>query len=96
MSTNDDYFSMVQRQMQQWDAEVDKLGGDQEKLNVEARARYDAQVKAMRGYRDAAYQTLEEIRNANESAWRHMQAGMDSSWESMKGALDKTSSELPK
>ena len=89
MNTIDDYFSMVQQQMQQWDAEVDKLGSDQERLNAEVRARYDAQVKAMRLHRDAAYKTLEEIRISNESAWRHMQAGMDSSWESMKGALDK-------
>ena len=96
MSTKDDYFSMVQQQMQQWDAEVDKLSSDQEKLNVEVRARYDAQVKAMRVHRDAAYKTLEEIRNANESAWRHMQAGMDSSLESMKGALDKTTSQFNK
>lgn len=92
----DDYFSMVQQQMQQWDAEVDKLSGDQERLNVESRARYDAQVKAMRAQRDAAYRTLEEIRVANESAWRHMQAGLDSSWESMRGALDKTPSEFNK
>ena len=96
MSTKDDYFSMVQQQMQQWDTEVDKLSSDQERLNVDARARYDEQVKAMRVHRDAAYKTLEEIRNANESAWRHMQAGMESSWESMQGALVKTSTEFTK
>ena len=50
----------------------------------------------MRAQRDAAYRTLEEIRVANESAWRHMQAGSDSSWESMRGALDKASSEFNK
>ena len=96
MGLKDDYFSMVQQQMVQWDAEVDKLCGDQEKLNAGARARYDAQIKAMRVHRDAAYKTLEEIRVANESAWRHMQAGMDSSWESMKDALGKTTSEFTK
>lgn len=91
MNTIDDYFSMVQQQMQQWDDEVDKLSSDQERLNPKVRARYDAQVKAMRVHRDAAYKTLQEIRISNESAWRHMQAGMDSSWESMKGALDEGS-----
>jgi hypothetical protein len=58
-------------------------------MSEEARSAYEKQVKALRADRDLAYSKMQELRQANESAWQNMQAGMESAWLTMQNALDK-------
>ena len=96
MSKKDEYFAMMESRIRKWDAEVDSLRAKSAQMSVDARTKYDEQLKAMRASRDAAHKKLQEMRAANESAWQHMQAGLDAAWGSMKHALDKASSQFKK
>ena len=96
MSKKDEYFTMMESQIRKWDAEVDRLKAKSAQMSVDARTKYDEQLKAMRASRDAAHKKLQEIRTASESAWQDMQAGTDAAWTSMKNALDKASSQFKK
>ena len=89
MGKKDEYLAMMESQMKQWDAAVDQLTAKSGMISKEARAAYETQVKALRADRDLAYEKMQELRTANESAWQHMQAGMESAWTSMQTALDK-------
>ena len=96
MSKKDEYFKMMESQIEKWDAEVDKLRARSAKMSADARAKYDEQIKVMRSNRDAAHKKLQEMRTASESAWQNMQTGMDAAWASMKNALEKASSQFKK
>ena len=96
MSLKDEYFAMMTSQFRRWDARFGMLTEPAESTIVAADARYDAQIKAMRADRDVAYRRLQEIRTANESAWRSMQAGVDEAWVSLKHALERAVTESGK
>ena len=89
MSKKDEYLSAMEAQMKQWDAAVDQMTAKSQLLSADARAAYEKQVKALRADRDLAYEKMQELRTANESAWQHMQSGMETAWTSMQNALDK-------
>lgn len=92
MGTKDDYFSMIELQLKKWDAKLEQLNNKTVEMNSYVRARYDEQLEAMRVNRDAAYEWLQKMRAANESAWRHMRTEMDASWDALKSALNQASS----
>ena len=94
MGKKDEYFTTMQTELKNWDAEVDKLNAKGVQMSADMRAGYDTQVKAMRADRDLAYSKLEEIRTANESAWEHMQAGVEAAWTSMKNGLTKAAAQF--
>jgi len=93
MSLKDEYFAMMTSQFRRWDA---RFGMLTQPAGAEADARYEEQLKTMRASRDVAYRKLQEIRTANESAWRGLQAGMDEAWISLKNALDSAVTESGK
>ena len=96
MKTKEDYVAMIESQMKNWDAEVDKVSAKAQQVSAEARAHYEEQLKALRADRAAANKKLQYMRAAGESAWQQMQTGMDAAWDSMKKALDKASSQFKK
>ena len=89
MGKKDEYLATMESQMKQWDTAVDQLASKGAQMSEEARTAYEKQLKALRADRDLAYSKMQELRQANESAWQHMQAGMESAWTSMQNALDK-------
>ena len=96
MSLKDEYFAMMTSQFRRWDARFGMLTEDAGPTVAAADARYEKQIKAMRTERDVAYRKLQEIRTANESAWRSMQAGVDEAWVSLKNALERAVTESGK
>lgn len=96
MSLKDEYFAMMTSQFRRWDARFGMLTEDTGTTITAVDARYDQQIKAMRAERDVAFRKLQEIRTANESAWRGMQAGVDEAWISLKNALDTAVTESGK
>ena len=54
MSKKDEYFKMMESQIEKWDAEVDKLRAKSVQMSADARTKYDEQIKVMRANRDAA------------------------------------------
>ena len=96
MSLKDEYFAMMTSQFRRWDARFGMLTEPAGPTIAEADARTDERLNAMRASRDVAYRKLQEIRTANESAWRGLQAGVDEAWISLKSALDRAVTESGK
>jgi hypothetical protein len=93
MSLKDEYFAMMVSRFKRWDAEFGMLGEKGGQSSGAADAQFDAQLKALRASRDAAYRKLQEIRTSGESSWRGMQAVVDAAWVSLRMALDQASSQ---
>jgi len=96
MSLKDEYFAMMTSQFRRWDARFGMLTEHPAPAVATADGGYDKQIKALRTDRELAYGKLQEIRTANESAWRGMQAGVDEAWISLKNALERVVTESGK
>jgi chromosome segregation ATPase len=91
MNENTDYINAMERQLNQWDAEVDELQTRGRQLAAEARAAYFAHLKELRTHREAVQKTFEQIRRANESTAAKLQGDMEHAWENLRAALEQLS-----
>lgn len=96
MEKNSAYVAKMDKQLKQWDADVDALAAQGEKASDAARTTYQEYVKGMRASRDAAQHTFQEMRVASQEAGEKMQAKMTAAWESMQKALEKAASDMKK
>jgi predicted nucleic acid-binding Zn-ribbon protein len=96
VSLKDDYLAQMNSQLKKWDGEMDKLTAKTHELGAEARAKYQAQLDALRANRDAALKKMQEITTASESAWHEVSKGMTTVWDAMKAALEKAGSQFKK
>jgi hypothetical protein len=94
MSTNTEYITKMQTQLQAWDNDVDALRARGRTIATEARAAYFGRIKELRSSRDAAHKAFQEIRCASEEAGTQLHAGMQGAWETMRSTLDKITADL--
>ena len=92
MSERDQYTQKAKVQIDQWNAEIDKMKARFDEAEADAKIEYRKQLDAMRAQRDEAEVKLKEMRNASNDAWNDMQAGFDKAWDSMSGAFDSAMS----
>ena len=96
MTMKDDYIAQMKSRLKAWDGELDKLTERASQLNADARAKYQAQMDALRANRDAALKKMHELSAASESAWQEVSHGMNSAWDAMKTALEKVTAHFKK
>ena len=91
-----EYLARMETQLKKWDADLEALAAEGQRASDGARAAYHERLKELRASRDAARQTLHEMRAAGGAAGEHLQSGMKSAWETMQKALEKAAAELRK
>ncbi len=96
MTKQSAYVTKMEKQLKDWNSDVDALAAEGEKMKGKARDAYGEQVKNLRACNDAAQKSFIAIQAASESAADEMQAGMETAWKSMQKALTRVSSDLRK
>ena len=96
MSTKSEFVTRMEAHLKRWDADVDALAAQGEKVSADARTAYYARIKDLRASREVAQKAFQEILAASESARVQLQATMEATWEAMQKALGKVSSDLAK
>ncbi len=92
MSDREIYVEKAKAQLEQWNAEIDKLQAKAREANADAKKQYEDHLAEMKRNRDAAEEKLREMRTASEESWKDMQAGFESAWKSMQDSVDKAMS----
>jgi hypothetical protein len=91
-----DYLATMEAKLRKWDADLEALAAEGQKASEGARAAYHERLKGLRASRDAARQTLREMRAAGAVSSEQLQSGMKAKWETMRTALEKAAAELRK
>lgn len=87
MSNRDAYVEKLKAQLDQWNAEIDKLEAKGRELQADAQVSYNKRLEDLRIRRDAAAAKLKEIQEAGESAWEDLKAGTEMAWDSLREAV---------
>jgi DNA anti-recombination protein RmuC len=87
-STRDAYVERLKAQLDDWNAQIDKLEARARQADAETRVEYEKQIEALRSRRDDMQNRLEDLRDAAGDAWRDLQKGADDAWEEIKAAFD--------
>lgn len=91
----EEYVERIKRQLDEWNAGIEKLEKRAGELTAEARQRYQARVEALRARRQEIQGKVKELQAAGESAWEAIKAGVEAARTEFKRAYEETESEAP-
>lgn len=94
MSTRDAYVEKLKAQLDQWNADIDKLEAKGRELQADAQVSYNKKLEDLRTRRDEAAGKLEEIQSASEHAWEDLKAGTEMAWDSLSEAVSSAWSQF--
>jgi len=87
--TREKVLGRMERKLDDWGDEVEKLRGKVDKLGSEAKGKFQEQAEELRVKQESARQKLHELRKAGGEAWEDLQRGAESSLDDLKKALEK-------
>lgn len=77
MSKRDAYVEKMKRQLDELNAKMTSLEAKAKKVKHDARAKYEQEMKKLRGESQAAIAKLEELKAAGEDTWDKMVLDME-------------------
>lgn len=84
----DQYVKKMKAQLDEWNAEIEKLQAKAEKAEANARIEYDSQLRDLRKMRNDAQSKLSELQKAGDEAWDRLKEGFEGSWQSFQTAVN--------
>jgi hypothetical protein len=86
--TKEAFTGILERQLNEWDASLEKLKAEAKKVSADLRAEYERQLGLLGPKRVEAEQKLKELGQRAEGAWEDLKSGAEKSWEELRKALD--------
>ncbi len=94
MSNRDTYVQKFKVQLDQWNAEIDKLEAKVQKASANLKIGYRKQIASLRDQRDQAKQKLLQVQDSSEDAWEELKQGAEDVWSRTKEAFSKARSKF--
>jgi chromosome segregation ATPase len=92
MSEREQYIEKVKAQLDQWNAEIEKLQAKADEAEADAKIEYEKQINELRAQRDKGEAKVKELQEASNGAWADMKAGFDRAWDSVSNAFENAKS----
>jgi hypothetical protein len=87
MSEKELYQQRKRAQLDQWEAEVDKLKAKASVASADAQLKLNEGIEALEGKIEQGKAKLAEIADASDDAWESAKEGVDSTWDALKSAF---------
>ena len=94
MSSRDEYLQKFKTQLDEWNADIDKLQARAREAQADAQAQYHEQIKALQEMRDDALSRYNEMQNATVEAWDALAEGAEKTWQTWVDTFDKARSKF--
>jgi len=89
MSIKKSYQQKLQAQLNEWNAEIDKLQARADQSTSNVKIEYYRQIEDLRAKQQAAQEKLHELRDAKDDAWEDLKAGTEHAWTTLGEAISK-------
>lgn len=90
------YQQKKQAQLDEWEAEIDKLKAQASGASADAQIELNKQIKVLEGKVEEGKTKLAEIAEASEDAWESIKEGVESAWYSIKSAFSDAAAKFKK
>jgi len=98
MTSRDEYLQKFKANLDEWNAEIDKLEGRarevQADVQADVQAQYDRQLTALRELRDDAQKKYSEMQSTTAEAWDVMIQGTEKAWQAWGNAFENARSKF--
>lgn len=92
MSMKDVYQKKLEAQLQEWNAEIEKLKAKARKAEANTQAKYQEKLDEISRKQDAAKAKLAELQNSSEKAWEDLKSGIENAWKNLEDAVKSAAS----
>lgn len=96
MSKRDIFVEKLKGQLDEWNAEVDRLEAKASKIDAQSRARYRAYLQEIAGNIQRMEKQLATIKNSSADAWQELKAGAESAWKDFEQSVKRARDEFTK
>jgi len=87
MSLKKAFEKKLEAQMNEWDAEVEKLKAKAQKAEADAQIEFYKRIEDLKEKRETAKAKLAELKDAGEEAWQDLKTGIDTTWKKLGDAV---------
>ncbi|MEJ2023655.1 MAG: hypothetical protein P8Y00_01290 [Deltaproteobacteria bacterium] len=94
MGNRDAYVQKLKAEMDEWNAEIDKLAAKADEADAEAKIEYHKQLEELRAERKDVEEKIAEVQQAGDSAWKDLKQGLENSWKILKISFSRAKSEF--
>ncbi len=91
-ATRDAYIKKYKAQLDEWNAELNKLEAQAQKATADARLKFDEEMEQLNNRLAEGRETLQKIQSANEAALKDLMDGAQSMWDTFEEAFKKARS----
>lgn len=92
MSSKNAYSKKIQAQLDEWDADIQKLQARADRAEANAQLEIRKQVKTLKRKRQEAGDKLAELKAAGDDAWEDFKDGLEAAKDSLGSALKSATS----
>jgi hypothetical protein len=89
MGLKEDYQALIEKQLNEWKAQTDRLKASAAQLEAHAKVQYEKHLEALRATQAQAWENFHKLKGVNEGAWEQMKAHMDKVGEEVNSAVDR-------
>ena len=92
MGMREDYQALMEKRLNEWKAQADRIKADAESMQAHMKAQYEAGLKMLQARQNEAWDNFHKLKDANEATWAQVKAHMDSAGEQVKKAMEAVTS----
>ena len=94
MNDKELYQQKKQAQLDEWQAEIDKLKARASMASADAQLEMNKQIATLESHIKAGKAKLSELAQTGEEAWGSIKLGVDSAWDALKSAVGDAASKF--
>lgn len=80
MNKKDAYELKLQAQIDEWQADIDKLKAKAGKMDANIQLEHHKKIEELHLKKDAAQKKFNELKEASDESWEDLKAGVELSW----------------
>jgi Skp family chaperone for outer membrane proteins len=94
MTRKKQHEQKLQAQLDEWDAEIDKLKARAKNMQADGKLAYEKEIKKLSALKDTASDKLTEFKGYGEDAWEDINIGLHDAINSLDNAFKSATSRL--
>jgi hypothetical protein len=92
MNEKEAYERQLQAQLDEWNAEINKLKAKAAKAEADAQIESVRYIEELERQQQKAQEKLRELQKSSEDAWNDLKVGLDSAWRNLDESIRSASS----
>lgn len=96
MNDKELYKRKKQAQLDQWQAEIDKIKAQASEANADAQLEMNKHLKELEGKVEEGKTKLAQLSSASEDAWEAGKAKVESTWDALRAAVSDVAAKFRK